>query len=652
MTTLPAETSTPGAPDVPPRRGGRRDYGSWAAAAAIALMSVMHGAAYWAGMGGYEGLTNEWPPLRGDHGLQYHHAAVTPHFLRTTGTTAGYDPSFMAGYPMSVVSLPSATLGELAMLAFGGTRPAFAYKLFVLAGGGSLPWLLTAAALAWGARPWTAAIAVALFLIYIWSDFPVEYVNIGMVSYAISVPLGLLACGAIAAYLARGGGTRWLGAAAGASAVFLVHPTSPMLVVPSAVAAYGIAVFRARREGRPMPASRHLGLWAMIPLVLAVNAFWLVPGLRLATTRGPSDVVFMHPEPILGRLGEIFWSSAVIEAVLIVLAPLGLMVMARRDAVAAAGLAGSLASGFGWGYLAGAFRAFDALQPGRHTYAFYSAACVAGGIGIGEVLARLRSVPPPRLDRWVAVGLVLLGVRMFGLTISASLRFRVGGPEPPLVSRPMPRFLDLIERLRRHVRPGERLLFEETGLGDSGQRDPFRGRHYSPMLPHLLGVEVIGGPYLHVTVRENFTQFGEGKLFGDPDWGRDRFVRYAKLYRPAAIACWSTKARAFCTANPDLVKVVDDDGTLLIGRVLGFEGATIRGEADVEASPNRIEVRGAVAGDDGLVVLRYHAAPHLASEPPVEIVPVTLEDDPAPFIAFRPIGKTVVFRMRPAPWSP
>ena len=189
-------------------------------------------------------------------------------------------------------------------------------------------------------------------------------------------------------------------------------------------------------------------------------------------------------------------------------------------------------------------------------------------------------------------------------------------------------------------------------MGVERQGDPFVGRHLSPMIPHMTGVEVVGGPYLHITVNENFTQFGEGKLCGKADWGRDQFVRYARLYRPAAIACWSRSARGFCQANPDLVKVVEDDGVLMLGRVLGFEGAAISGKAEVTAGPNRIEVRDAEAGDDGLVVLRYHAVPLLESDPPVALEPVTLEDDPVPFIAFRPIGKTVVFRMRPAPWSP
>jgi hypothetical protein len=173
-------------------------------------------------------------------------------------------------------------------------------------------------------------------------------------------------------------------------------------------------------------------------------------------------------------------------------------------------------------------------------------------------------------------------------------------------------------------------------------------------LPHLVeGVELLGGPYLHAHVKANFTPFGEGKLFGDPNWGRDRFVRYAALYRPAAIACWSPKAQAFCQANPDLVRVIDDDGVLLFGRVLGFEGATIRGTAEVKAAAGRIEVRNAVAGGDGLVVLRYHAAPHLRSAPAVAWEPVALEDDPVPFIGFRPDpgGGPVVFDLRATPWS-
>ena len=144
----------------------------------------------------------------------------------------------------------------------------------------------------------------------------------------------------------------------------------------------------------------------------------------------------------------------------------------------------------------------------------------------------------------------------------------------------------VLDRVRRHVKRGERLLYEEGGKDLPGIPDPFRRGRFSGLLPYRTGVEVIGGPYLHASLTTNFTQFGEGKLFGRSDWDRDFFVRYARLYRPSAILCWSPHAREFCRANPDLIQIERRrTGPFLIGRVVGFGGDTIRGEAKVEAEP-------------------------------------------------------------------
>ncbi len=409
---------------------------------------------------------------------------------------------------------------------------------------------------------------------------------------------------------------------------------------------------RARRDGRRLPVSRHVGFWAIGPVVLLANAFWWLPGYLLASTKGEGMFAMAHPESVLGRIVDILWDEAPSEPVLLGLGVAGLFVWARRSATAAAGLGGIVAAGFAWGYLAGYLRVLDPLQPGRHTYAFFTGACLAAGLFVDEMLLRLRA-GGSRLDRLAALALVLIGVRWMGPWVKISVRELLGGEgrRPFLSCRATPALLRIVDWVKLHVEPGERLLFEETGKTLRGQPDPFGMHHYSAILPSVAGVEVLGGPYLYATVTTNFTQFGEGKLFGKSDWGRDDFVRYAKLYRPAAILCWSPEARVFCLGNPDLIDVRENDGTLLLGRVRGFEGATIRGKADVSAGPNRIEVRNAVAGDDGLVVLRYHIVPLLVSDPPVAIEPVYLEDDPVPFLAFRPNGATVVFRMKPAPWS-
>ena len=234
------------------------------------------------------------------------------------------------------------------------------------------------------------------------------------------------------------------------------------------------------------------------------------------------------------------------------------------------------------------------------------------------------------------MGAALIAIRMVGGPVFESIRGLVRAGEPFLSSRPSQRLSWVIDRVRRNVRPGERLLYEEGGKDLPGVPDPYHRGRFSGLIPDRTGVEVIGGPYLHAALTTNFTQFGEGKLFGKADWDREFFVRYARLYGPSAILCWSPHARRFCRANPDLIRIKEDDGTLMIGRVVGFAGATIRGEAKVEAEPGRIHVREMSPGLDGSIVLRYHFVPCLTTRPSVACEPEFLEEDPVPFIRLRP----------------
>jgi hypothetical protein len=613
----------------------RRHLGAWIARGVAVFACALHSWWIWTALGGWTGIASPWPLAKHDHPLYFHSALVTRHFLRQSWTTAGYDPSFMSGYAKSIIWPTSSTLPELVLFFSGGADPARTYKLYVLAAAALGPWLVAVAGLIARARAGAITGSVVLFVVYAWTDFPINYVGFGMLPYFLAIPVALAATLALARYLDRGGMGWWVGSAVGLGLALMVHPTTVMIVVPAGALPYGVAIRRARRDGLSMRAGRHAGVWLLVVVALAVNAFWWWPGIWLASTKGPSDIAFFHPEPVWDRLRQIVESAPSIEAMLWALAPIGLVALARRDPVSAAGLVGFLGAGFAWGYLAGFSRSLDALQPGRHTYALYAAAALAAGIGAAEIVNRVG-----RRGRfagwWAPVAFLLVGLRLFGPALEGSIRARLQGPEPFLSSRPSPRLIWLVDRLKRHVRPGERILYEEGGKAPPGQSDPLEGDRLSGLLPHLAGVEVIGGPYLHASLTTNFTQFGEGKLFGETGWDRDRFLRYARLYRPSAIVCWSRRARAFCRANPDLIEILADQRTLLLGRVRGVGGAAIRGEAEVEATPGRLVVRGASAELDGPVVLRYHSLPYLRSRPPSQTDPVMLEDDPVPFIGLRP----------------
>jgi hypothetical protein len=609
-------------------------------------LCVGHVGLIWIAMGGFEGFANEFPLLQADHGIHYRHGLLTSHFLKTTGMTAGYDPGFMSGYPMSIISDLSSTFSDLVMMVFGD-RPALGYKIHVFGCASAVPWLIALACVSWRVKPGGILVAVLLDLLYFWTDFPLKYAGLGMLNYLVSIPVGLVCVAGFTVYFERGGFGRWLWACAAASTVFLMHLTSPLVVAPAGLLAYVVGIVTARRAGQPFSLSRHLGLWLMPPIILALNAFWLWPGVLLWSTKGDSEGSFSHSsEDVFERLGKIFWIEPPIQSLLIGLAILGLVVLVRKRPVVAAGLGGFIGAGFGWGYLAGMFASLDSLQPGRQTYAFYSAAAIASGIGLVDIFDRLK---PAKLGLWLAIALVLTQFQTFGPSLNASLRYFVFKPQPFLSSRPTARIAWVVEQVKTHVKPGERLLFEETGLGLPGLVDPYEIRHCSAILPSMAGIELIGGPYLHSTVTTNFTQFGEKKLFEKTNWDLDYFVKYAKLYRPSAICCFSPKARTFCKSNPNLIQIVADDGLVLVGRVVGFEGSTIKGKANVEASPNRLVVRDAqldpAEGSDGLVVLRYHFVPYLKASPTNEIVPVKQDDDPVPFIGLRPTAGPVTIEM-------
>jgi hypothetical protein len=608
----------------------------------IVGVCVAHGLAIWVGLGGWAGLNNGWPLWRDDHPLYYHSSLVTRAFLNSSGTTAGYDPSFMSGYAKSVVFPASSTLPELVIWAFGGERPELAYKLYVFVAAAAVPWLLVLACASWRLSQRAMAAGVILQITYVWADFPINYVGFGMLPYFLGIPLGLLATGLFGRYLEAGGFLRWLAAALVLSLAFLVHLTVAMIVVPAAILGYAVASWprpgQRFRPGRRIRWGTHLAIWLIPAIVLAVNAFWWLPGVWLRATKGASDFAFAHPEGVGQRLKQILYMESPAQCVLLAAGVPGLALLVRGRSSAGWTLVGFCAAGFGWGYMAGGFRDLDFLQPGRHTYALYTAMAVGGGATIDEVCRRARagSTAGDRFDLWLVSGMILIAARMVGAPLVDSVRNRLVAGEPFLSSQPSPRLSWVVDRVKRHVSPGERLLYEEGGFGIPGLRDPFQGGRFSGLLPELTGVELLGGPYLHASLKTNFTQFGENKLFGKTGWDVKHFRQYAALYRPSAILCWTPHSRRFCRDHPDLIQILDDEGTLLIGRVLGFGGGAIEGSAVVEAAADRIRVREMSPGLDGTIVLRYHSVPYLSTTPEVACEPVQQEGDPVPFIRLRP----------------
>ena len=106
------------------------------------FLASTHTLACWQLTGGSKGLFSPFPLLNDDHTFNYYYANLTRHFLLKTGTTAGYDPHFMAGYAKSILFPSSSTLPEVILFISAGKYPAQVFKGYVFVAIAILPWLM------------------------------------------------------------------------------------------------------------------------------------------------------------------------------------------------------------------------------------------------------------------------------------------------------------------------------------------------------------------------------------------------------------------------------------------------------------------------------------------------------------------------------
>ena len=106
------------------------------------FLASTHTIACWQLTGGSKGFFSPFPILNDDHTFNYYYANLTQHFLLKTGTTAGYDPHFMAGYAKSILFPSSSTLPEVLLFISAGKYSAQVFKGYVFVAIAILPWLM------------------------------------------------------------------------------------------------------------------------------------------------------------------------------------------------------------------------------------------------------------------------------------------------------------------------------------------------------------------------------------------------------------------------------------------------------------------------------------------------------------------------------
>ncbi len=618
-----------------------------------------------------------------DHAIHEYHGALGARFVREAGTSWGFDPFFMAGYPETPVWDSSSNPSILFDL-IGGERDYRGYKIGLFAS--SILVLAAVAGGAWAAGLGTAEVAVASGLAWFafWAGFPAGLWRSGLFAFVLaSAGVGLL-LGLFVRFDRRPTRRGWVALTAAGAGLFFVHVTAPILAI-GGLLAFLAAV--ARRHGRKWRAA----IFGAAGLAVAVNLPWLATLWRFRGIRTGSSL-FMTTNSALFLVDYFLQDTTEgrTALALLVLGTAGLVswwMGGRRSAAAAFG--GSIVGLIlltGFGSLWGPSRN---LEPLRFRVAFLFLLAVPASSAVVGASARLA--------RWAGGG--RRGAFAAGLAWAALLG-AWGTAEPtffraswswlvqdrPLVVGIKPEMRTLVDWIKENTDLSGRILFEDQlRLLEATDAESV---HWTPLLPDLLRPEqrlFIGGLYQTAFIRHHkmaaFGDFQLGDRFID-EWTPAEVEQYCRTYNIGWVACWSPLSRFWFDrfrpatrvatlprySTPGRPPSVNDREVSAISRRAGPEVARryilgggreyaiyridrprtyfLRGKGRIVAvGPNRVELAD-VEPEAGAVVLSLHWLDTWKSDPPLTLRPEPMPPDPVDFVRIEmpgPMRKVVLF---------
>jgi hypothetical protein len=620
-------------------------------------------------------VERDTPVVMVDHAIHEYHGSLGAWFFHETGTTWGYDPYFMAGYPETPVWDSSSNPSILFDL-IGGGGDYRAYKVGLLAC--SILLLVAIAAGAWAAGLGATEVALASTMawFYFWIGFPAALWRTGLFAFVTACAgVGLL-LGLCSRFDRSSTWGNWLALTVVGAGLFLLHVTTPILAI-GGLLAFWVTV--GRRHGWRW----HAAIVGAGALAVAVNLPWLISLWEFRSIRVGSGF-FMTAKSARYMLDYFLDPSIESKTAvkLLVLGLAGLVVWwfgGRRGSAAAFG--GSVVALFlltCFGSLWGPTRI---LEPLRFRVGFLLLlACPAasavvgatkwiarwgGGGGRGKLAASLVWVAV--LGTWGAAERPLL--RYYWAYLSLPW---------PLVVGTKPEMHALVDWLRGNTDLSARILFEDQ-FRQLEFTDP-ESTHWTPLLPRMLGSDsrmFIGGLYSMAFIKHSqMASFGNSQLGDRPidEWSLPEVKAFCRSYNVGWVVCWSPLSRFWFDHYAPATRVatiprysspnqppsnfqrqwsaieskagqdvairymLDRDRTYAIYRVDGPHSYFLQGKGRiVSVAPNRVELAD-LEPERGAVVVSLHWIDTWRADPPLTLRPEPAPPDPVDFVRIQMPG--------------
>jgi hypothetical protein len=583
-----------------------------------------------------QGLFDAQPLIDQDWGLHFHHLNSLGAFWRQDHAVWGYNPFFMAGYPSNTIQDLSIKFFEFIALALSAVAltPLQWFKISAFAATASVPCMMYFSArnffVADDFRNLAAVLAAALGTLYWWNSLPREMFFYGMIGFPLAAYLSVLEVSLFYRLAAHPEKLGWqqLGWVAFALVILPLHIQSIVICLPPMIVLLIL-------QPRLLTARLLILLAATAALSLLVNAPWLMAAIAHRGDDASSTIVdqlpvFARTDPLtvfldyFGPKGLWSFRPSFMEKgfrlVLLVLGLLGIRKLTAGDRRAVGIMLASASIALFMVTYFGALAPFmKSWQPLRFKVPLDLFLAVGAAYGATTWLIAPRASRPRLVPALLGCGLATFAINLAQTESTGRLQLR---------SQLIPELSAIVEWIGRETPTNARLLFEESG-DESGF--VYDRTYLSSLLPSLTGRQLIGGPINLYNDRHHFAEFHSGKMFKKnvQSISDEELRNYLRLYNIGAVVAFDPASIERLQSIPGLVTIEQRVGPIHLMKVNQPLTWFLAGEGKVKADFNRLELSD-LKGNE--VTLKFHWVEGLTAEPPTNIEPVRMADDPIPFI--------------------
>ncbi|MEW6203031.1 MAG: hypothetical protein AB1546_13725 [bacterium] len=580
-------------------------------------------------------------PLFNDFSLLQYTAEAARAFFAGSGALCGYDPHFMAGYPLSFIWNSNAAVQVIAVLM--PSVPVYWILRLVLFGCLMLsPVLMFFSFRNFGFSPKRTFAAMILYLLYFRLGILILFHLTGMVTAGFSATLNVFVISLLYSYLRH----RRINTLA---AFLLFFSIAPLVHKTAVVVLFVPFIVLILLYARSLRLRDIAGGAIAIALLLAANMFWLRPFFRflpykITLEEAPFWQNYDLLLPLrdyftpLVRMNNLVFDGAfgIVHTVLIlfllVAGIYGLFLFRNKQRDLMLTVAVAAAAIFLLSYY-GSFWKFTAqLNPTRYIATFHLFLMIPAAAGTAEMIKLMcYRYKSGRGALFTPISVFLIALFVFSVhwlnPFYHALSVKPGGDVQ-----------HLIEWLRHNAQEEGRILLEDSGVMDrEGGGQQYGKMHLPALFPKYTGKEFIGGPYPYVFLRHHFADFHDAKLFGRDvdDFEIDELRKYLNVYAVRWVIIWSERSKKYFDYYEKVFSPLTETGRFRIYEIQGGNHNTIiKGQGRAAAGYSRITVSNA-RPQNGEIILSYHWIDGIRSKPELKIEREKILDDPIGFIKIK-----------------